>query len=516
VNYELIIDAHNKEGVVVALLNEGKLIELHHESESSDFMVGDIYHGKVKKIVPSLNAAFVDVGYDKDAFLHYHDLGPQFPSMDKFTQGTITGKQNVANLQYFKGAKGIEKDGAIADVLTSSRPIVVQIDKEPISTKGPRLTSEITLAGRYIVLVPFSDKISISQKIEDPKEKERLKRLMSSIKPKNFGVIIRTVAQNRKVADLDQDLRDLTEKWDKMYSNLKKSKPKDKILGELDRATGLLRDILNENFSAVHVNDEALMEQIKTFVSTISPGNEGIVKLYDGKKEIFERFTVNKQIKALFGKKVQLPSGGYLIIEHTEAMHVVDVNSGNRKVDVKNQEDNALKVNIEAATELARVMRLRDMGGIVCVDFIDMHQKENNKMLFEHIKTKMSVDRAKHNIVPPSRFGVVEITRQRVRPVTEIKTAEGCPTCGGTGEIQASITYADEIDAKFRYLLEEKKEKHITLQAHPFIAAYYSNKYSKGKVSRLLSGVKINVEPMDRYHILEYYFKGKNNKKLKV
>jgi len=459
VSLELVVDARVN-GIWIALLRDGKLIELHEERGNSDFVVGDIYVAKVRRLSPSLNAAFVDVGYEKDAFLHYFDLGAQFKSFSKFVKETLNGKQNVPDLQYFKLEKDIEKEGKISDVVSSSQSILVQVAKEPISTKGPRLSAEVTVAGRYLVLVPFSEKISISQKIKDGEERDRLKELMDRIKPKNFGVIIRTVAENKSTSDLEGDLKNLLDKWKTIYQNLKTSHPPKRVLGEINTTSSILRDLLNSDFTNIHVNDSKLLGEMKEYISSISPGNERIVKHYDGKLEPFERFGINKQIKTLFGKKVPLPSGGYLIIEHTEAMHVIDVNSGNRK-DANGQESNALATNVEAAEEIARVLQLRDMGGIICVDFIDMHDRENNKILFDKLKEFMKQDRAKHNIIPPSKFGVVEITRQRVRPETDIETSETCPTCNGSGEVQASILFAEEIESNLNFLIEDKGIKDV-------------------------------------------------------
>ncbi|MFN5149907.1 MAG: ribonuclease E/G [Flavobacteriia bacterium] len=510
---ELVVDARQG-GIWLALLRDGKLIELHEEQGNNDFAVGDIYLGKVRKVVPSLNAAFVDVGYEKDAFLHYLDLGPQFNSLNKFTKDTLQGKQNVADLLYFKGEKDIPKDGKIDDIISSSQSILVQVAKEPISSKGPRLCAEITLAGRYLVLVPFSDKISISQKIREQEERDRLKDLMDTIKPKNFGVIIRTVAENKKIELLDQDLKNLLDKWKTMHANLKSAIPPKRVLGEIDKTSSILRDLLNADFTNIHVNDETLFGEMKDFVAGIAPGREKILKLYDSKISIFERFGINKQIKTLFGKKVPLPSGGYLIIEHTEAMHVIDVNSGNRK-GADGQESNALATNIEAAEEIGRVLQLRDMGGIVCIDFIDMHDKENNKVLFEKLKGFMSSDRAKHNILPPSKFGVVEITRQRVRPETDIKTSETCPTCNGTGEVQASILFSEEIESNLNYLLSDRKEQHVTLLVHPYLEAFFK----KGLISRRMKWFFkykkwIQVRGVTAHHLLQYSFVNKDNEEI--
>ncbi|WP_343631919.1 Rne/Rng family ribonuclease [Fluviicola sp.] len=510
---ELVVDTRDG-GVWLALLRDGKLIELHQEQGSTDFAVGDIYLGKVRKVVPSLNAAFVDVGYEKDAFLHYLDLGPQFQSLNKFTKDTLQGKQNVADLLYFKAEKDIPKDGKITEIVSTSSPILVQVAKEPISSKGPRLSAELTLAGRYLVLVPFSEKVSISQKIKSQEERDRLRHLMDDIKPKNFGVIIRTVAENKKVEAIDQDLRNLMEKWKNMHANLKQATPPRRVLGEIDKTSSILRDLLNADFSNIHVSDEKLMSELKGYISGIAPGREKILKLYDGKLNIFERFGINKQIKTMFGKKVPLPSGGYLIIEHTEAMHVIDVNSGNRK-GADGQESNALATNIEAAEEIARLLQLRDMGGIVCIDFIDMHDKENNKDLFEKLKEFMRSDRAKHNILPPSKFGVVEITRQRVRPETDINTSETCPTCNGTGEVQASILFAEEIEMNLNFLLGDKKEKKVTLMVHPYLEAYFKKGFISKQWKWFLKYKKwVDVRGVTAYHLLEYNFLDKDNNEI--
>ncbi len=510
---ELVVDARVN-GIWIALLRDGKLIELHEERGNSDFVVGDIYVAKVRRLSPSLNAAFVDVGYEKDAFLHYFDLGAQFKSFSKFVKETLNGKQNVPDLQYFKLEKDIEKEGKISDVVSSSQSILVQVAKEPISTKGPRLSAEVTVAGRYLVLVPFSEKISISQKIKDGEERDRLKELMDRIKPKNFGVIIRTVAENKSTADLEGDLKNLLDKWKTIYQNLKTSHPPKRVLGEINTTSSILRDLLNSDFTNIHVNDSKLLGEMKEYISSISPGNERIVKHYDGKLEPFERFGINKQIKTLFGKKVPLPSGGYLIIEHTEAMHVIDVNSGNRK-DANGQESNALATNVEAAEEIARVLQLRDMGGIICIDFIDMHDRENNKILFDKLKEFMKQDRAKHNIIPPSKFGVVEITRQRVRPETDIETSETCPTCNGSGEVQASILFAEEIESNLNFLIEDKGIKDVVLLVHPYLEAYFK----KGLISRQMKWFLkykkwIPVRGITAHQLLQYSFVTKENEEI--
>jgi ribonuclease G len=506
VSYELVIDSSQNE-VITALLYDNKLIEIHKDGQDDLFNVGDVYLGKVKKIVPSLNAAFVDVGYEKDAFLHYLDLGPQYRSMNKYIQGVINGKQSTHKLGYNKIESDILKDGKIKDHLSSNQLIAVQVTKEPISSKGPRLSAEVTIPGRFLVLVPFSEKISVSQKIKDSKERDRLKRLINSIRPRKFGVIIRTVAQNKKVAELDQDLRDLEQKWAKMFKELKGASPRKKLLGEMNRATTVLRDELNKEFTNIHVDDESLFNEIKDYVKTIAPEKVNIVKLYQGKISLFENRGINKQIKATFGRKVNLKSGAYLIIDHTEAMHVIDVNSGNRKATNTDQEINALETNIESAKEIARLLRLRDMGGIVAIDFIDMYERVNNKKLIESFRTFMKGDKAKHNIQPPSRFGVVELTRQRVRPETEFKTTETCPTCLGKGDVQASILIIDEIESMLNSIINQGIAKSITLNVHPFIDAFIKKGVKNIQRQWFLKYKKwIYVRPMTELGILQYQF----------
>ncbi|MCB0759934.1 MAG: Rne/Rng family ribonuclease [Flavobacteriales bacterium] len=514
-NIELVINSTSR-GVALALLHDKKLVELHHEQGNQDFAVGDIYLGKVRKVIPSLNAAFVDVGYEKDAFLHYLDLGPQFSSLGLYTKRTMRKSQKEAGLADFRTLPDIDKNGKIKDVVSSSQQIVVQVAKEPISQKGPRLTSEITLPGRYIVLVPFSNKISMSQRITSEEERTRLKRLMQSIRPKNFGIIIRTVAENKKVAELDADLRELMERWDKLYNNLKDAKPPQRILGELNKTNTVLRDVLTPNFAAIHVNDEGLAIEIRNYLKNIAPEKESILKVHKV-KDLFDTMSVYRQIKSAFGKQVNLKSGAYLIVEQTEAMHVIDVNSGNRKGGVKNQEENALQTNLECAEEIARILRLRDMGGIICIDFIDMQNKANQKKLYEALKEAMKDDKAKHNILPPSKFGVIEITRQRVRPVTEIKTSEKCPSCNGKGTVQAPLLFTDEIQTALSHASEIGK-KRLTLILHPMVEAYVTKGLwnSIARTWKKKFGMKLHVESSSDSEFLEYHLFDENGEEITV
>lgn len=513
---ELIVKSFDQ-GVVIALLKDGKLVELHNEKSDNSFAVGDIYLGKARKVVPGLNAAFVDVGYEKDGFLHYHDLGPQVRSVNKFVRKTMSGRQNKWSLTDFTLEKDITKGGVVDSVLASKQNVLVQVTKEPISTKGPRISSELSIAGRFLVLVPFSDRVSVSQKIKDPAEKERLKRLIQSIRPKGFGVIIRTVAQGKKVAELDSDLANMLKKWKVIHKKLQKAKAPVKILGELGRVSAILRDILNDSFNSIFVDSQELYEEISRYLQTIAPDKENILKLYKGTQPIFEHFNIERQIKSSFGRSVSMRKGAYLIIEHTEALHVIDVNSGNRTNNVESQEANALEVNLASAEEVARQLRLRDMGGIVVVDFIDMQKAENRKKLFESLKDFMKEDRAKHKILPPSRFGLIEITRQRVRPEMNIKTVESCPACNGKGDVEATVLIVDEIEDKLNHAFVTDKQKSVTICAHPFIAAYLSKGLLSLRMKWFFKYKKwVKIRPIYAYHLIQYAMFDENDEELSL
>jgi ribonuclease G len=470
---ELIINS-TQDGCRLALLKDKSLVEFHHDNEENKFKVGDIYLGTVKKIVPGLNAAFIDIGYEKDAFLHYLDLGPQIKSLNKYTKQAQNNKHVTGGLSKFKKEPDINKLGKMNQVLTRGQQILVQVVKEPISTKGPRLTSELSLAGRYMVLVPFSNSINVSKKIADGEERKRLVRLISSIKPEGFGVIIRTVAKTKSVGELDKDLRNLVDSWKEGIKKMPSVKPRERVIGEMSRASSLLRDILNESFDSVVVDDKEMFDDIKAYVQKIASDKEKIVKPYNGKAKIFEAFGIEKQVKSLFGKSVSLAKGGYLIIEHTEALHVIDVNSGNKSNAGEDQESTALQVNLEAAKEIARQLRLRDMGGIIVIDFIDMRKAENKKKLYQSMREIMADDRAKNTILPITKFGLMQITRQRVRPEMNITTRETCPTCGGTGKVGATILVSDQIEKNLEYLMRSQNEKGITIAVHPFLHAYFT------------------------------------------
>ncbi len=469
---DLIIDVSSTE-VSIALLENHRLIELNKEQNNGSFSVGDVYLGRVKRIMPALNAAFVDIGDEKDAFIHYLDLGFSFKALDFFVRHVSQSKKPVKEL--FSGIKLgdiLEKEGKISDVLKPGQHIVTQIVKEPISTKGSRLTAEISIAGRNMVLIPFSDKVSISQKIVSKEEKKRLERLVYSILPPNYGVIIRTAAEGKKAAVLDGELKSLIKKWEDSWQKIARANPPQLLFTENSRTTTILRDLLNDSFSNIYINDENICNEVKDYISVISPDQEKIVKLYKGSEPIFDHFDVIKQIRGAFGKVVPIKQGAYLVIEHTEALHVIDVNSGIRAKSGSDQEQNAFDVNMYAADEVARQLRLRDMGGIIIVDFIDMDNNENRIKLFKHMQSLMESDRAKHNILPITKFGLMQITRQRVRPATEINTSEVCPSCNGTGKITSSIVIDEVIERELAYYVKEKGYKQIVLKVNPLVEAY--------------------------------------------
>ena len=468
----MIVDVTSTE-VHIALMENHRLIELNKESSKGhSFSVGDVYLGKVKKILPALNAAFVDIGDKKEAFVHYLDLGLYFTSFDEFVRKS---NPNTDLGELYSGipiGPILEKEGRIENVLKPGQMMIVQIVKEPISTKGSRLTAEISLAGRNIVLIPFAEKVSISQKISSKEEKRRLETLVRSILPKNYGAIIRTAAEGKNAAVLVAELKSLIEKWESSWKKVAKSKGIQLLFTEYSKTTTILRDLLNDSFSNIHVNNEAVYEEIKKYISLISPDQEKIVKLYNGKDPIFDHFEVTRQIKSSFGKVVPMKQGAYLVIETTEALNVIDVNSGIRsKTD--NQEENTFEVNKIAAEEIARQLRLRDMGGIVIVDFIDMEKAEHRNELFKYMKELMDGDRAKHNVLPLTKFGLMQLTRQRIRPVTEINTTEKCPLCHGTGKIASTLIIDEEIERKLADLAENG-HRTFTLTVSPILGAYLS------------------------------------------
>ncbi len=516
-NKELIINCTPQGGVEIALLEEKRLVELHHEKADASFAVGDIYLGKVKKLIPGLNAAFVDVGFEKDAFLHYTDLSPYARSLLKYTQQAIqhNGPDDM-DFAHFKVEPEILKTGKINEVLSGKPPILVQILKEPIAAKGPRLSCEISLPGRFVVITPFNDIVAVSRKIHSSDERKRLQKIVEAIKPKNFGVIVRTAAEGKNTAELHDDLNALVETWKTIQRSLKGSTPPAKILSEQTKTTSILRDLLNEDFNKIVINEKALYADTKSYIQRIAPEKADIVALYQSNSSIFDTYGITKQVKAAFGKTVNLSSGAYLIIEHTEALHVIDVNSGYKSVS-NNQEQNALETNLEAAAEIARQLRLRDLGGIIVVDFIDMKLPDNKKKLLEAMEEFMRADRAKHAVLPISKFGLLQITRQRMKPEVTINTQEVCPTCAGTGKITSTLILEDEIEKNLEYLITHNNKK-LTLAVHPIMKAYLTKGFLlRSKIWKwyFKYGQRIKVKADSSYNLTEFKFFDKDEEEIR-
>lgn len=471
VTREVVIDVQSKE-ITIALLEDKRLAEYQREARNISCSVGNIYLAKVKKLMPGLNAAFVDVGYEKEGFIHYQDLGPQFKTVAKFIKQQLSDRKHLIPIDRVPSQPELPKEGTVGEVLVRGQEVLVQVSKEPISTKGPRLTAELSLPGRFMVLIPFQDKVSVSQKIKSSEEKVRLKQLIYSIKPRNFGVIVRTSAEGKRVEELDLEMKSLHKRWEDAMAKLQKGVLPSLCYEENGRAVALLRDIFNPSFENIWVNDRDTFNQIRDYVGLIAPERADVVKLYEDEQPILDHFAITRQIKSSLGKTVSCKAGAYIIIEHTEALHVIDVNSGHRSRQANDQEENALAVNMAAAEEIVRQMRLRDMGGIVVIDFIDLAKAENRDKLYHHMKELMGNDRAKHNILPLSKFCLMQITRQRVRPVMDLSTEEVCPVCNGKHVVKPSILFPDYLEDKLDYLTGDLKVKKFSLHVHPFIAAY--------------------------------------------
>ena len=504
---EVIIDVQPKD-ISIALLEDKQLVEYQQEQRTASFSVGNIYVAKVKKLMPGLNACFVDVGAERVAFLHYLDLGSQFLSYEKYLKQVVSDRKKLYPIQKATPQPVLKKDGSIANTLKVGQEILVQIVKEPINTKGPRLTCELSFAGRYLVLMPFEDSVSVSTKIKRGEERSRLKQLIQSIKPKNFGVIVRTVAEGKRAAELDAELKILLKRWEDTITKVQKTTERPQLCFEEEsRAVALLRDLFNPSYDGIHVNDSTVCEEIKNYLGLIAPEKKDIVKLYNGTVPIFDNFDVTKQLKSGFGKTVNYKHGAYLIIEHTEAMHVVDVNSGTRIKKENSQETNALETNLGAADELARQLRLRDMGGIIIVDVIDMKLPEDRQMLYERMCKNMQKDRAKHNILPLSKFGLMQITRQRVRPAMSVNVEETCPTCFGKGTIKSSILFTDTLESKIDTLVNKIGVRKFYLYVHPYVAAYINKGvFSLKRQWQMKYGLGVHVIPSQKLAFLQYEF----------
>ena len=509
---DLIIDV-GKEQVSIALLDDKVLVDYAQDNLNQTYDVGNIYLGRVKKIMTGLNAAFVDIGGNKEAFIHYHDLGEDFPTMNNFVQKLLNDRRRIPK---FEKLPPLDKNGQIRSVLTVGQQILVQVAKEPISTKGARLSGEISIAGRFIVMLPSMDnKTSVSSKIKTKEERVRLRQLIHSIKPKDFSVIIRTIAEEKKVAELDNEMTYLKIRWDKTLEALRKSKEVGLLLQESSRALSIIRDFVDSEYQHIYVNDKKTFDEIHDYMQMIAPEHANIVKLYTDDIPIFDYFGVTRQIKVAFARIVPFKRGAYLTIDQTEAMFVIDVNSGTRVRATQTAEDNALEVNLLAAEEIVRQIRLRDIGGIIVIDFIDMSKKANMQQVYERMAELMKRDQARHNILPLSKFCVMEITRQRIRPTVNIRTEETCPTCFGTGKAKPSILFTIQLEDKIEKIIKTLGLKSFSVYLHPFVEAYISQGlYSLKMKWKMKYSWQIKFIPMQSLGFLQYKFVDNNKEEI--
>lgn len=512
---EIFVDVQPQK-ISIALTEDKKLVEYQEEGASDAWAVGNVYLAKVRKLMPGLNACFVNVGHERDAFLHYLDLGTDFNTYAKYLRQVRNDKKNLP--PYTKAAvqPPLEKTGSVQHVLQQGQEVLVQIVKEPISTKGPRLTCELSFPGRYLVLTPFGDKVSVSTKIKSSQERARLKQILQSIKPNNCGVIVRTVAEGKRVAELDTEMKILAARWEEVLRRTMKAKELPTLVHEeTSRTVGLLRDLFNPGFEHIYVNNPDVYLQVRDYVSLIAPECSNVVKLYQGQLPIFDNFDITRQIKSGFGRTVSYKGGAYLIIEHTEALHVIDVNSGNRTKNKDSQEANAMDTNLGAADEIARQLRLRDIGGIIVIDFIDMKLAEDRQKLYEHMVERMKTDRAKHNILPLSKFGLMQITRQRVRPAVDVQVEECCPTCHGEGKVKSSFLFDKVLEGKMNFLINTLGIKRFSLHVHPYVAAYINQGIiSKKNRWKLRFGLGFRIIPNQSLAFLEYKFYDSEGKEI--
>ncbi|MDT9546584.1 MAG: ribonuclease E/G [Chlorobium sp.] len=515
----------NKTGdeIQVALVEEGRLAELIIERPESRRSIGDIYLGRVHKVIEGLKAAFVDIGQKSDGFLHFSDVGTTTEDYkalieddddddesgegdeESETKGCSSAEAEPSGAKTVarsggRGPSASGKDRAeqaekrqsytqmIAGKLKTNDSILVQVIKEPISTKGSRLTSDITIAGRFMVLLPFGGgQVAVSRRVVSRKERARLKKLVRSMLPEGFGAIIRTVAEMQEESLLRQDLEKLLGKWTQIEEKLKDAAPPQLIFKEDTIISSVLRDSLNSDVTEIVANSASIHKETLNYIEWAAPEMVKHVSLYQGKLPLFEGYGIAKDVESIFSRKVWLKSGGYIIIEHTEAMVVVDVNSG-RYAAKREQEENSLKTNLEAAREVVRQLRLRDIGGIIVVDFIDMMDNRNSKKVYDTMKGELRNDRAKSNILPMSDFGVMQITRERIRPSLMQRMGDQCPACGGSGVVQARFTTINQIERWLRkYALQQSmKFQQLDLYVSPTVIEPLQNSDMKTEMKWFL------------------------------
>jgi ribonuclease G len=486
----------------IAILEDGRLAELFVEVPGKERMVGDIYLGKVAKVMPGIRAAFIDIGLQQDAFLHFSDIGdslqeynalfeddddeeeeghPQssLPPAPTNGSGTEQPSQGTVAVDTQPPARKPQERRRPEVNLQKGQEILVQITKEPVGKKGVRVTSEISLPGRFLVLLPFDGKVGVSKKLNNFKERRRLRKLVRSVIPEGFGAIIRTVAEGKSEEMIKQDLEELVKAWHNIEKAVKSEAPT-LIYKDMNTTSSVMRDLFSDDVEHVVIDDKKLFKEVRSYVQWVSPDMLDRLEPYRGKEPVFDKYGVEKDIQTLFSRKVWLKSGGYIYIEKTEAMTVIDVNSG-RYAAKKEQEQNSLKTDMEAARELCRQLRLRDIGGIIVIDFIDLDDEKNRKKVYDEMKKELRRDRAKVTVLPMTEFGLMQMTRQRIRQSVSLSFSESCPTCGGTGLIQSKTTTMNTIERWIRRFKSESREFRLELRAHPSIASYLH----EGTISRL-------------------------------
>ncbi len=483
---EIIINSSTTQ-TRVAITEDGNLVDFFVDYPENRRMVGDIYLGKVARVLPGIKAAFIDIGMKHDAFLHFSDIGArtqQFQDMlgdddsdvdeeDDDESPNKTDLENKAHNGHHNHHNGGHKDAQenpVIPKLYKGDDILVQITKEPVNNKGVRVTSSVSLPGRFCVLLPFDNKIGVSKKIYDFKERRRLRHLARGILPKNFGLIIRTVAKNQTEEALKDDLNNLVKTWELIETTAKSETPPALVHQDLNTTSSVIRDLFSSDVSKVFIDSKKLYKQIKSYVQVVQPGLADKIEQFRTNASIFDSFKIEEQIKTLMGRKVPLPSGGYLIIEHTEAMVVIDVNSG-RYAKSKEQELNSLKTDLEASREIARQLRLRDIGGIIVIDFIDLEDEKNRKKIYDELKKEFRKDRAKVSILPMSDFGLVQITRQRIRQNIMQAMKEVCPYCLGTGLLTKHSHMVYDLEERLKKFRRTSKERTFIVKCNPVVMA---------------------------------------------
>jgi ribonuclease G len=441
----------------IAILENGRLVELFVEQPENERMVGDIYLGKVVNVVQGMHAAFVDIGQSQDAFLHFSDIGDVLAEYKDFVE-----LENSRDGKKTKTQRPIPKEG---------QELLVQIIKEPISKKGARISTELSLPGRFLVLVPQSDVVGVSKKIYSIKEKRRLKKLAREIKPEGFGVIVRTVAEGKDRNTLRADLEALLKQWEKLERKLKRASPPALIYKDVAMASSVIRDLFTSDVNRVLLDSKKLYKEISAYLSDVAPSLSARVEHYSSNRPIFDTFGIESEIEKSLSRKVWTPSGGYIVFDHTEALVAIDVNSG-KFVGRRAPEENTLRINLEAAREIARQLRLRDIGGIIVIDFIDMLDPNNKKRLYDEFRRELRKDRAQSNISSISEFGLIEMTRERVRPSLLFKFSEPCPTCNGTGRVPSKSMVVTKIDRWLKRFKTKRKEWSLNLVVHSSMADY--------------------------------------------